>query len=406
MRIGTHAEADFFRKLPQAFDVLMINANLLAGTPAASAAFIHGLEKPYIIDPFTHAFPLPPRYLRSKQKNRTATAAPKRTFVELGSRYFPELGEFVGERSVIPENIDAGALATRVLDYQNNWYMDIIGNDTFLLEGGMLTPNIIIAPYFVMEGSLSWLPVNVACAKAARAIEPSSAIVVAVTLSLLRSFKTEIVEAYKDLGSGTAFLWIESFDEDTANAEDLALYCTFISELCKAKIEPINLFGGFFSCIAADYGLSGFVHGLVYGENKAFAPVLGGGQPPPRYYFKPLHVAQNVLESQSLLVSVDSDTYQDKVCDCAICRRVVGMASPALAMSKFAEVNDQNKFTPTAYALCRFHFMLARRDEVMRFRTLSHDGKLEFLQENIDFLSKIGASDLGQHLSAWYSLVK
>ena len=366
MRIGTHAEADFFRKLPQAFDLLMINANLLCGTPAASAAFIHGLGlsgRKYIIDPFTHAFPLPPRYLRSKQKSKGAPTSVKRTFVELARRYFPE-STFVGIKSLGKDEFDPRALAQNVLKYQSSWYEEVTAGNEYLLDGPGLTPAFRIAPYFTMS-NLDWMRTNLDCLSGALEVDPTVAAVIAVTLPLLKTSAEEIARLYSATGVTSAFLWIENFDEDTATRQDLESYCDFVALLSQSGVSPMNLFGGFFSCIAADYGLSGFAHGLVYGENKAFAPVVGGGQPPPRYYFKPLHIAQNVLESQSLLLSIDSESYVQDVCDCAICQRLVKGEPPAKAMSKFAEVNDQNKYLPSAYALCRFHFMLARRDEVV-----------------------------------------
>ena len=80
MRIGIHSEADFFRKATPLYDALIINANLVQATPAASAALVYGLGKKFLIDPFTHAFSLSPKYLMSKSKGKAKTLRVKRSF--------------------------------------------------------------------------------------------------------------------------------------------------------------------------------------------------------------------------------------------------------------------------------------------------------------------------------------
>ena len=73
MRIGIHNEAEYFQKSRPLYDALIINANLVEATSAACAALIFRLGKPFLIDPFTHAFSLSPKYLMSKGKGEVAS---------------------------------------------------------------------------------------------------------------------------------------------------------------------------------------------------------------------------------------------------------------------------------------------------------------------------------------------
>ncbi len=404
LRLGTHAEAEFLRKLPSTFDCLMMNCNLVAATPAASAALVFGLEKPYFLDPFTHAFALPHRFLTSKSKDRDAAVRPKSSFRKLAERYFGN-ADFVGRSSLKPTDIDPAALAKSVLDYQETWYFGATEGDEAIRSSAAMKPTLRIAPYFILGPNQEFLAANIECVAAALALDRSAAAIIPLSLRSLLEDGRDVVDSYVATGVTKMFLWIENFDEDLASLELLTRYVDLVSYLNGKSISVYNLFGGFFSCIAHDKGLSGFVHGLVYGENKSFVPVVGGGQPPPRYYMKPRHITMGVSEVERLLSDTAAQDYLSKVCDCTICRGVLNANGMPDALSKFSELNAENKFTPRAYALCRFHFLLARRNEVEQFPRLDKAQKLSFLNENIQFLDDLDAEDLAGHLRTWQKFI-
>jgi hypothetical protein len=74
-------------------------------------------------------------------------------------------------------------------------------------------------------------------------------------------------------------------------------------------------------------------------------------------------------------------------------------------LSLFGELNEENKFSPRAYARCRFHFMLIRRDEVQRFGAMSLEEMKHALAADRAFLTSIDAEDLGGHLVTWASVL-
>jgi hypothetical protein len=141
LRLGTHAEAEFLLKLPNTFDCLLLNANLVESTPSASAALVFTLGKPYAIDPFSHAFGLPHRYLNSKSKDKTAELRPKRSFAKLADKYFGA-HDFVGKQALEPDDIDVPALASATLHYQRTWFQDAADGADFILNSPIMNPRI------------------------------------------------------------------------------------------------------------------------------------------------------------------------------------------------------------------------------------------------------------------------
>jgi hypothetical protein len=403
IRLGTHAEAEFLRKLPQTFDGLVLNANLVQGTPAASASLVYALQKPYLLDPFTHAFASAPRFLQSRQKDKKAAVVPKRTFVGLGEAYFGN-SDFVGKSALAPADVNSTALAEASLRFQTSWFEREFANDEFINKGALQveTP---LAPYFPVRADFGWLDFNLAVLRRSLELDENSAAVVAISQHVLRDCREKIVEAYSETKVSRVFLWVENFDEDRAEVSDLRHYLSLVRRFSAAGIDVCNAFGGFFSCLAESAGLKGFIHGLVYGENKGFAPVLGGGQPPPRFYFRPAHVAMSVPEAELLLADLSVEEYLSTVCDCLICSRLISQNGVQGGLAKFAEVNEENKFTPTAYAYSRFHFLLARRKEVRRTGAMDHVQRLEYLKLDQVLCAKLGAIDFASHLGRWIKVI-
>src|SRR3972149_10705490 len=54
--MGSHAEKEYFEKTAKFFDGIIVGANLLESTPAATASFLAKLKIPYYIDPMTYAY--------------------------------------------------------------------------------------------------------------------------------------------------------------------------------------------------------------------------------------------------------------------------------------------------------------------------------------------------------------
>jgi len=106
--MGSHAERSYLEWARSLYDALVLNANLVEGTPAACLSLVETLvDKPYVIDPISHAFALPAGYLQSTKVNRRTreeTITTKRTFQRLAERYGEPFAGAVGTRPLTPDD--------------------------------------------------------------------------------------------------------------------------------------------------------------------------------------------------------------------------------------------------------------------------------------------------------------
>jgi hypothetical protein len=408
LRLGTHAESETVRRARHTFDALFLNANLVEATPAACAALVYQINKPFVIDPYTYAFTVPHQYLLSRGKGKTSQTQlrPKRSFVGMGKQFFDD-PQFVGRRSLTADDIYPPDLARRVVAYQKEKLRAAVSDpaDAHIASSARLDPAMVIAPYFPLLDDLGWLDTNIKCLNEALVIDEGTCGLIAVGQDVLNEKLSEIVAAYHSTGVGKVFVWIDSFDEDVASRLLLDLYAKLITELRDLGIVTLNLFGGFFSCIAQGIGLGGFAHGLGYGENRRVIPVLGGGQPPPRYYAKPLHINMPVLDAASIFSGMADDRYLRDVCDCVICARLIEDGGTGYLFSAFAETDGRGRFKPRAYSLTRFHFLLARYAEINAFTPLDAARREEYLRQNELLLKQLDSEHVAAHISVWQSYV-
>jgi hypothetical protein len=405
LRLGTHAEAETFRRASHCFDALVLNANLVEGSPAACAALAYQLGKPFLIDPYTYAFAVPHHYLLSRGKGKVSQGEPrpKRSFVGLAHAYFGENSGFVGTRSLRPEDVTPKDLTERVLDYQSSRLRRALSDPTekYIAASPRLDPSLRIAPYFPLMDGLDWLPVNISCVTEALLIDPDVCALLAVGYDVLESQVTHLVDAIAQTGVGRVIVWVDNFDEDRAPRTALDVYSKLIHGFHDRGIVPVNLFGGFFSCIAQTKGLGGFVHGLGYGENRGIIPVLGGGQPPPRYYARPLHTNLPVLDAASIFSALSNEQYLQDVCDCVICERLINEGGVSYLFSALADTDEKGRFKPQAYALTRFHFLLSRKAEVDLFVTLDPVKRRLYLKRDERLLTDLDSKHFAKHISLW-----
>ncbi|MDQ2839832.1 MAG: hypothetical protein M3Y72_02085 [Acidobacteriota bacterium] len=346
----------------------------------------------------------------SRTKAKSHDDRLKRSFQGLANHYFGT-GKFLGQRAFTHDDLSIHEFTQSVLDYQLNALSGPAAELVSLMgaKPELFQPRWLIAPYFPLRKSLAWLKTNLECLQAAISLNSAnSCAMIAVELGVLKTNDAwkEIVDKYCDLKPRTLFLWIESFDEDQAEEQDLLLFCKIVRRISQKGVVPVNLFGGFFSCLAQCVGLGGFAHGLIYGENKSFTPVLGGGQPPPRYYLKPAHVSMNVRGAELLLSGVSAPAYLENVCDCTICAGLFRGEDDLTRFFQFAEASDQGKFMPRAYALCRYHFLFARLREIRDMEPLAPQERIEAIMKNVKFLQEINAEEYAEHLNTWMNVIK
>ena len=124
------------------------------------------------------------------------------------------------------------------------------------------------------------------------------------------------------------------------------------------------------------FGMTGFCHSVGYGEHRNVVPVLGGGVPPAKYYFPPLHRTFVFADIQSVVAHLSTEQYYSDVCNCPVCQNVIGTNFQA-NFQRYGETElkgtgklGQPVFiqTPNSVRVCRGHYLAARFIEIQQAR--------------------------------------
>jgi len=169
-------------------------------------------------------------------------------------------------------------------------------------------------------------------------------------------------------------VWVSKLDEapeERFGLEDLRRYGEAIKAAAADGKDLFALYGGFFSVLLGNFGLSGSSHGIGYGEARTWLELPQSGPPPARYYLPHAHryvsmdLALFFWREQRYLVE----------CNCAICAG----QSPALL----------------DYHGLMQHSVLCRTQEVQQWSGLPPDQIVAQLgREAGTFEAGIGAMDV------------
>ncbi|MBI4284007.1 MAG: hypothetical protein HY663_06015 [Chloroflexi bacterium] len=301
----------------------------------------------------------------------------------------------------------------RVLNYQRNRLNEALrqSEDFLMTESEIepLTPTRLVAPYFHVSGDLDWLPVNISLASRAMQIEPASWVVVCLDSLLLDSQSLdEVIDAYSGLQTPGYLLWATDLEEERATEGQVQGLKRLITGLSQGGSKAvINMFGGYFSCLLSEDGLTGISHGLGYGERRDIVPVLGGGLPPPKYYLPPVHQGIRIDELVSIAINRDETSFRLEVCPCVICqgllRQGVGFLLQQYTASSTKIVNGRYRevATPEVYRLTRFHYLHNKSLEFQRIRQTSREALLDALDTAYaQFRNDLGTASL-MYLRTW-----
>ena len=353
VRFGTAADQKFLLgKFLSSYDQIIINANILAHMPSAitSLLTVKAKNKPYFIDPQTHAFQHDLSFIQSDKTGRIKKSINKllQAYGEPLTKAIIEEGRPLTPKDFSQQEVIQG-FSERVLGFQKRIiseeanesaaakYYKFLQKEKGVKILDIFDPSILIAPYFFLEnkGFNEWLEVNKRCAVASSGIAldmgiPLGMQVVVNQEVLMDTKKTEkIVEACKATPCDIILVWIDSFVEQEATQEELGCYVSFMKKL--SSIKPVvNLYGSFFSVALARCNilkdLVGVSHGLGYGESRSVVPV-GGGIPVAKFYFPNIHARLLFREALRAMRAVGGsktmEGFHDKVCDCILCKKLI-----------------------------------------------------------------------------------
>jgi hypothetical protein len=433
LRLGSHAEKQYVVKTAHLFDGVIAGANLLESTPGATASLAVRFLKSgnFAIDPMTYTFGMDLTYIQSETVDRKTGAKKvglKKSFAALAKAYGEPVSAIVlgKKRAVKPSDFtEAGIFAAAVLDYQMNRMRLHWESDPQLSEVADEFPNpsFTFAPYFYVPFERNktswqqWHELNILLARefagAQGSVPKHSVLCIDYSVLWARTELENIVRDYIETGCSACWLWFSNLNEQQIDVQQLKNLVSLLHEFREAEIHPYNMHGGFLSAVLSKHGMTGFSHGVGYGESKDVVPVIGVTVPTVNYHLPPIHVRVSMLELERAFSDLgieDADDFHRKVCDCTVCK---GVLRGNLANAhEFGDMviksgNIRESQTPDSAKKCRFHFLLARKKEIEKvggtslaeIKQLFHETLTEY--EALPSYLAIGSKV--QHLRTWSS---
>ena len=444
LRLGSHSEKEYVEKTVHQFDGLIVGANLLEASPAATASLLLKLSNqsqcPYFVDPMTYAFGayVDPKtssvrtdldWIKSDQKVKGGKKGQikrdfKSSYCRLAERFGEPISTAVQRNSAVNAadfNTDqvVRKFCERVLDYQANRLRNVFKEDPemadFILD--LPVPAALFAPYFYIEKSNadSWIELNRRLALTSKNVRND--IPIHVIVCCHRDLLTDnalaqvVIQNLLTCKPAAVWLWFSRFDEHEASRQELASLRSWVEQL-SPHMAVFNMHGGFFSLILSRLGMAGIAHGVGYGEQKDVVPVIGQSTPTVRYYVRSLHDKSSVVQvtrSFSALGIKDPDEFYSKICDCPICKGII-----AKDLNGFAQFGEIHRSTPTAMRMsqtpaaakrCRFHFLLNRLKERDYIKNRDLPAIVKDLESKATDWSATPLTADSMHLKIWASVL-
>jgi len=420
VRFGTAADQKFLLgEFLSSYQQLMLNANIVAHMPTAMASIVtqKARNKPYILDPQTHAFQHDIALLQS-----TASGNQKKLRRSIDT-LIRDYGSIVKdaiidqERPLDPSDLTddnaCKAFCQGVLKFQidtlskeakqsdsQKYYRYLASNTN--TPAPSFRPTMVVAPYFYLTstGLRSWLPININCARNSVTYANDTGLPLAVEIVISRGLLVDeasvnsIVAEYAQVAGIAAFLvWVDDFSEHSASAEELRRFVALIRQL--ANVAPVvNLYGGYFSTAIQRLGIvpgfAGVTHSLEYGEDRSVIPV-GGGVPVAKFYLPSLHKRVNFRDAIRAIRALDGfaskASFHATICDCKECQKVIDddpeSSFDAYGRTKAVSYMNRGRKVTREYPLTE-----------TRMHTVSH----YMHRKRIEFSQKVTASDIAARL--------
>lgn len=438
IRLGSHSEKDYLLKTAKLFSGTILGANLVESTPGATVSLAWKLmgqmRREFAIDPMTYTYGLDLSYITSETIDRNAAVKGtkkvglKKSFLSLGKQYGGVIEDIAlnSGRSITPDDLLNGEtirqLCESVFLYQKNRMRRFCESDPQLKEvsDACRTPSFLFSPYFLIpdareRGSDKWETVTRRIAQEFGDIDaeiPKYSVVILTRATLRDAARSaSLMRAVAESGCDGAWVWISDLREESINPGELRSFRSILDIFQQIGKPIFNFHGGFLSAVLSKYGMSGFSHGIGYGESKDVIPVVGAAVPTVNYHYPPLHVRAPILDierSLSALNIANADDFHARVCNCTIC---VGTLKGDLRnLRQFGDLvlkvgNTRQSQTPDSAKRCRFHFLLARRKEIdyVDARNIEQlKAELsEVYAEYSSLPSYIPLRDRANHLATW-----
>jgi len=419
IRYGVPKDQKYIVEYRDSLDGVVINANMIAHIPNAIAGFLaeRATDKPFFIDPLTHAFQHKLDKILSVN-HETGKSSIKSSLKKLRDRYGEPIKTVLNDkdpRSVTPDDFSenkAKVFCKSVLKFQKTHlnemlkerdsyeYLKFLKRKSIVLE-----PIFLVAPYFYMSSLTfdDWLPLNLKFIKFAKESAKKNfpkddifaEIVIDKEVLNDKERYDDLVKKYTAVNPDGYLIWIDDFDTTQVGEKLLDNFVNFIKGLRAQGSPVINLYGDYFSVLLTKLrsGLTGIVHGPEYGESRSVVPV-GGGIPLAKYYFLPLHKRMsydevaNILLNKNIFKKNDVKWFYSKVCGCKICKETL---KKDMNNFKFFGRSKPVRLRPT---IVRYYPLEETKDKCLKHYLEVKAKEFEEIRQNSlkDALKKLGGA--------------
>jgi len=437
LRLGSHSEKQYVFKTYHLFTGVLVGANLLESTPGATVSFALNVlrkQKSFAIDPMTYTFGMDLDYIKSEtidrtKSKRTTKFSLKRSFVKLAEEFGTPVSDAVEEdRAVTPDDFDDDTterFCESIYTYQAERMRTYFEADVQLQDFSpdCPDPSFVFAPYFYIPYPQAdwreWRDLNVKLASTFAELdgEIEKHGVICIDQKILDDHDRwlRICKTFIKTGLPAFWLWLSPLNEEKITDSRLQALAEGIDAFEDADRKLYNMHGGYLSALLSKRGLTGFSHGVGYGESKDVVPVIGVIVPTVNYHYPPLHIRTAIIDIESALSELgifDADDFHAKVCDCTVCKGVI--AGDLKNLRQFGDLilkvgNLKKSQTPDSAKKCRLHFILARRKEMDHVSELTAEELKEELKDiATEYAALPGYLTLqakGRHLNTWAKIL-
>ena len=330
------------------FDLIALNGNIVSHTPKGVAGFVATTNKPFYVDPQTHAFQHATINLKRDVREKETDAKPdyqwKPSVLRLAKERLKSVfgkvidydrplnpAMFKDDKSAINQQV-VEQVCESVLDFQRNILASSLSEEDreFMDPVQNFCPHFLLSPYFYLSSKdySDWLKINVECYTKTKSLSDGVPVYLPVVISkqFMELRRSILIEAISQLKPDGILLWIDDHIEEGLGTSQVGEFVQFLRELQNHTGNVLNSHGGYLSTLLchSDCGplLSGVGHSVNYGESRSVIPV-GGGLPMARFYFPSIHSrlkytdALDIVRAKSWLSN--RQNYEQHVCQCEQC---------------------------------------------------------------------------------------
>lgn len=442
---NVHAEKRYFlgREHRGLYDLIGLNGNIVSHTPAGVAAFVSTANKPFYIDPQTHAFQHATSHLKKDISDKESREPPNYVFkpsieklasLRLGAPFAGVVEEdkpltpaaFLDEGTPRAAVIDA--VSEHVADFQLHVLESELDEEAKeLMEGATeFKPEFLLAPYFYLSPKQwsNWLKISIACYERTRALHGKETPVY-MPLVLSQSalaHRQAIADAIESVAPDGILLWIDDHVEQELRKADIVTYVELLQMLRQKTETILTSHGGYLSTLLShpETGplLNGVGHSVNYGEHREVVPI-GGGLPMARFYLLAVHARLRYADAAGMLLATDwlktEDKYRNKVCACRQCEDLIrqcsspemaffeyGRSRPITSARRSGTIVQLDYPTKEAKQAAAWHYLYCKAHEMESLGQKTLAQLLEELSSSSEEIASSAGEDGLGHLQTWH----